>query len=92
MRSSHKTGVRLGLVVSAIVYSGGKGSSASGPVEVRDEVEIFVERWLRLLVNYPENLVNGRLPCNGFNVNASSNGVLDGSQCVLMNEVSPVAA
>ena len=62
MVSTDKTGVCPGCVVATIGYGGREGAVAAGPVVVRDQVEVLVERRLRLLPNYVENRVNGREP------------------------------
>lgn len=63
MGCSNEACIRLGLVVSPIVYSGRERSSTSGPIEIRNEIEVFIEGWLRLFVDDSEYLIDGALPC-----------------------------
>lgn len=60
---SYKACERLGLPVAAVVYERREGTVATRPVIVRDEIEVIIERCLRLLVYNPKYLINCSTPC-----------------------------
>ena len=59
---TNETGVCLWLAISHIINERWQRAAPTGPVIVWDKVEVFIESWLRLLINNSEYLVNSSAP------------------------------